>query len=264
MRIMFWNTNRNEDINEYVVQLVRDYDIDLWIMAEYNADKTELEGLLKKYYLKHSACCTAGCDRISIWSNYENMKSGDQNTHYSIQVIKDKYILCGIHLMSDAYGDMSAERYTKIREIVYDIDRMEQKIHSRNTIIIGDFNETPYGRGCLSADGFHGLPVLTINDTPTRTVSGSEYRKFYNPMWNFMGDFSYPPGTYYLNQAKLYSSMWYIVDQVILSQDILPLFKKESLKIITSSSKFDLMDKNKHPKKEVSDHFPIMCEIEDM
>ena len=57
--------------------------------------------------------------------------------------------------------------------------------------------------------------------------------------------------------------MWYIVDQVVLSQDILPLFKKESLKIITSCSYSDLRDKNDHPDKKISDHFPIVCEIKD-
>ena len=78
-----------------------------------------------------------------------------------------------------------------------------------------------------------------------------------------MGDFSYPPGTYYLNQAKLYSPMWYMLDQVIVSKDVLPLLKKESVKIITSCGYSDLVDKNQHPDKKISDHFPIMCEIVD-
>lgn len=264
MKILFWNTKRNKKINKYIVSLVLDYDIDIFIMAEYHADILELEGLLKKYHLKHSACCTKGCNRIHLWSNDEKVKSGVQDTHYSIQIIRDKYILCSVHLMSDAYGDMRAERYAKMREIMYDIDKTEQEITSKTTIIIGDFNEVPYDWGCLSADGFHGLPVLKMNDRPMRMVSGREYRKFYNPMWNFMGDFSYPPGTYYLNQSRLYSPMWYILDQVVLSQDILPLFKRESLKIITSCRDFDLMDKYEHPNKEISDHFPIMCEIEDV
>ncbi len=42
-----------------------------------------------------------------------------------------------------------------------------------------------------------------------------------------MGDFSYPPGTYYVNQSKLHSPMWYMLDQVIMSKDVLPLFRIE-------------------------------------
>ena len=58
--------------------------------------------------------------------------------------------------------------------------------------------------------------------------------------------------------------MWYMFDQIILSKDILPEFKRESLKILTSCSYAKLMDENMHPNKEISDHFPIMCEIKDV
>lgn len=78
---------------------------------------------------------------------------------------------------------------------MYDVHKSEDKIQSQRTMVIGVINEMPYGRGCLNANGFHGLPALNISDKPARTVNEIEYRKFYNPMWNLMGDFSYPPET---------------------------------------------------------------------
>ena len=66
-----------------------------------------------------------------------------------------------------------------------------------------------------------------------------------------------------MNQSKLHSPMWYMLDQVIISQDVLPIFNKDSLKIITACSYADLVDDSKHPNRKISDHFPIMCEIED-
>ena len=45
MRILFWNTNGNK-INQYIADLVRDYNIDVLIMAEYEDEKNELENLL--------------------------------------------------------------------------------------------------------------------------------------------------------------------------------------------------------------------------
>ena len=116
---MFWNTNKNKAINKYIVSLVRDYDIDILIMAEYDGNKCEVEELLWGYNQKHSSCITICCNRISIWSNYVNMKSGIQDKHYSIQVVQDKYILCCIHLMSDMRGDRSDERFIKMRQIKY-------------------------------------------------------------------------------------------------------------------------------------------------
>ena len=144
------------------------------------------------------------------------------------------------------------------------IEKVENNINSKRSIIIGDFNEMPYGEGCLSADGFHGLPVLNAEDKSIRTIDEIEYRKFYNPMWNLMGDFSYPPGTYYYESTDICTPMWYILDQVVMSKEVLPLFVKDSLKIVTSCNFSDLIDKSGHPnKKKISDHFPIICEIKE-
>jgi len=250
MKILFWNTNRNSAINPYVASIVCDYNIDILVIAEYGADKNELCDMFKnnKQYL--TECNTLGCDRIEAWSSYVNVKPGIQERYYSIQVIQEEFILCCVHMFTDLHGDRSDERLAIIQKIMYDIQKIEKEIQSQRTIIIGDINEMPYGKGCLNANGFHGLPALTISDRPTRTVNEMEYRKFYNPMWNLPGDFSYPPGTYYVNQSKLHSPMWYMLDQVIMSQDILPLFKKECLKIITSCSYADLMDESQHPNKK--------------
>lgn len=261
MRILFWNTHRNADINIYLYNLVQDYNIDILVTSEYTANEKELGTLFENSQQNLIKCNTEGCDRINVWSNYVDVKSGLQEDYYSIQIIKQEYILCCVHLMSDLHSDHSRERFSTIQQIMYEIREAEKSIHSNKTIIIGDINEMPYGEGCLCANAFHGLPALNFTDRSTRQVTKKKYRKFYNPMWNFMGDFSYPPGTYYLNKSDLYCPMWYMLDQVIVSQDILPQFRKEELKIITTCSYTDLMDRNGHPNKKISDHFPIMCEI---
>lgn len=263
MKILFWNTHRNHNINQYIMHLIQEYKIDVLITAEYRADKNELYNLFRENYLSLVECNTYGCERIDCWSSYTNVDVGRQDDYYSIQIIKNRFILCSVHLPTDLHGDYSEERLEKIQQIMYDIRKTEYEINSQKTIIIGDFNEMPYDRGCLNANGFHGLPVLSVKDKSTRKVNNIEYRKFYNPMWNLMGDFTYPPGTYFYNQSKLHSPMWYILDQIIMSKNVLPLFVKESLKIITSCGGINLANGKGHPNKKISDHFPIMCEIRD-
>lgn len=157
------------------------------------------------------------------------------------------------------HGNKSDERLEVIKEIKYDINKQKQNTDTNKVIIIGDFNEMPYDKGCLNANGFHGLPVLSFEDKKTRKVNGKNYEKYYNPMWNFFGNFDYPPGTYYSFQSSLHAPMWYIFDQVLISQEVIPFFKKESLKIITNG----LKNKNGQPNKKISDHFPILIEIEE-
>ena len=72
-----------------------------------------------------------------------------------------------------------------------------------------------------------GISCLQILDKGSRTVYGKEYEKMYNPMWNLFGDFKYPPGTYYRVESKLYNPCWFMLDQLIISQTMIPLMVKE-------------------------------------
>ncbi len=261
MRILFWNTYGNSNINNYVQSLVVDYDADILILAEYKADKTELGNMLQTSRLIERS--TIGCERIKIWSSYVDIEQGFQDSYYSIQIVKNEYIICCVHLPSDLHGDYSEERFGIIQQMMKEIQKAEESIQSRKTIVIGDMNEMPYDKGCLNANALHGLPVLDKGDRESRSITRTQYRKFYNPMWNFLGDFNSPPGTYYLNDSRMKTPMWYTLDQVIISKDILPLFVKDKLKIVTNCKYANLANLKGRPDKKISDHFPIICEIRD-
>lgn len=259
MKVLFWNTNRNKNINVYLKSIIEENAIDIVILAEYRADGDEIS----KWHSNNKRlikCNTLGCDRIHIWSIYPQMMPSVQEKYYSIQLLDD-FVICSLHLMSDTYGDRADERLAMVQRMMIDIKEAEEDIGSKKSIIVGDFNAMPYEKTCLSASGIHGLPSLSDTDNATRVVNTIEYRKFYNPMWNLMGDFSFPPGTYYLNKAELHNPMWHMLDQVIISQDAINSFNKNSLKILTACSISDLKDKNNHPNKEISDHFPLVFEV---
>lgn len=263
MKILFWNTNRNSKSNKYIVDLVESYKVDVLVIAEYMADIDELDNSLYRTPQQLKKCMTVGCKRINIWSNYNKIDPATQNKYYSFQIINDAFIICGVHLMSNLKGDKTNERAAIIRKIVSEIKQIKEKNSINNIIIIGDLNEMPYEKGCLNADCFHGLPVLNIQDSNSRIVNTLEYEKYYNPMWNFLGDNNNPPGTYFYNSSTLCAPMWYIFDQVLISKPVIPMFVKDELKIITFSKKYNFKDDKGHPNKAISDHFPIICEIKD-
>ena len=47
MKILFWNVHRNRNINRYIASIVGDNEIDILVMAEYNADESELSHYLE-------------------------------------------------------------------------------------------------------------------------------------------------------------------------------------------------------------------------
>lgn len=97
----------------------------------------------------------------------------------------------------------------------------------------------------------------------SRNIAGKEFRMFYNPMWNFLGDFKEPYGTYYRSAADTFNPYWHIYDQVIIRPSLRSRFVDGNLKIITGSANVSLLDKNKHPNHSISDHLPITFEIKE-
>ena len=82
-------------------------------------------------------------------------------------------------------------------------------------------------------------------------------------MWNLLGDYTVPYGTYYYNDSGTQNTYWNMFDQVILKPVLKNRFVKESLKIIIETSTMFLLDAKGHPDKNISDHLPIIFEIKE-
>jgi hypothetical protein len=80
-------------------------------------------------------------------------------------------------------------------------------------------------------------------------------------MWNLLGDFSFPPGTYYYAGNDVVNAFWNIYDQVMFRPCLREFFVDEELKILYKTENIKLVDKNEHPSKNISDHLPIVFEI---
>lgn len=263
MRIIFWNTGKNARINPYIRDIIIDNKVDIAILAEYQADISNLKDMLFAYGISMNQYLSPGCDRITLLGRYENVKPAFQNTYCSLQVIRDKYILGSLHLPSKTYCDRRKKDII-IREIIYEIQALERTLLCENTIITGDFNENPYESGCLAADTFHSLPCYTETERKYREVLINRFKMFYNPMWNLFGDFSFPPGTFYYNGNNAENPFWNIFDQVIIRPCLRENFIDSELKIIYKAGEECLADKkNNRPCKKISDHLPIVFEVKE-
>lgn len=261
MKILFWNTHKNR-INDYLIDIIYEESIDIIILAEYTDDVSSLIERLKQRRIALKKYFNEGCDRIIILGKNYDVKPSTQDHFYSIQVIQNKYILCGLHFPSDLHQDESNNRYHIARRCIHDIHQLEKEIDSDYTIIVGDMNEMPYELSVMSADGFHGLSFSDFGNDE-RIIDGESFPKYYNPMWNLFGDINGSPGTYYRNESKICTPMWFMLDQFVLSSSCAKNMNKSNLKIITKCLSGSLVTNNGIPDKKISDHLPIMCEIFD-
>lgn len=261
MRVLFWNTHKNEKINIILKELILENHISIVALAEYTADIDDLISavhLQGKHLKKYT---TIGCDRLKILGTIENVQPGDQSTHASIQIINEKDILCCVHLQSKGYPDHEERRNITINQITNEICALETKLGTENSIIVGDFNVNPFDSACIGARNFHSLPIYETTANKSRRVSGQDFRMFYNPMWNLLGDFNQPYGTFYYNGSTSDNIFWNIYDQVIIRPSLRKRFIDSSLKIVTETQTKYLLDTKGHPQKTISDHLPIIFEI---
>ena len=259
MRIMFWNTYKNNSINHTICEIAKEKDIDIIFLAEYEDNIQILNDTLGMH-----SYFTLGCERIKVVGRKKNIEPGAQGTRYSIQIIENKYIICAMHLPSQMSGGHQERRNIAIQTILNDLRECEKRLGTKRSIILGDFNEDPYETGCLSAENFHGLPCLNDALKNYRIIEGRQFETFYNPMWNLFGDQNSPPGTYYYAGSDPKCPYWHIFDQVMFRACLKNEFIMNSLEIITKAGEEDLLNVNGQPNKKYSDHLPIIFEIQEV
>lgn len=263
MRVLFWNTHKNENINQTLCDLVTENNISMIVLAEYTAGSDELIKKMQENYGIQINKYYCGCERIHLFGVHKNVEPRFDNEHSTIQVVNGKDILCCVHLNSKIYSDHEEHREILIEQIMQEIVNVEKDLRTQNTIIVGDFNLNPYDSSCINARYFHGIPVYEEAKRETRVVGGNKYSMFYNPMWRFLGDETHPYGTYYHNNNSTINTYWNLYDQVIIRPALRERFVDASLKIITETQTQYLLDSKGHPDKNISDHLPIIFEIQE-
>lgn len=263
MRILFWNTYQNDKINTILTEIIMENHINIVILAEYNADIYSLITELRSNNIIMEKYITTGCKRIQIIGNITNVKPELQTDHVSMQIINDEIILCCIHLSSQIYSNSEGVREIEISKIIQDIQSLEIKLKTSNTIVVGDFNSNPFDKALIDARLFHSLPYYDIAKRKVRTIAGQEFQMFYNPMWNFLGDFKQPYGTHYYGGNKTDNIFFHLYDQVIIRPDLRERFVDGSLKIVTETKSRFLLKAKGIPDENISDHLPIIFEIKE-
>ncbi|MCB1193978.1 MAG: hypothetical protein KDK90_26315 [Leptospiraceae bacterium] len=183
-------------------------------------------------------------------------------------VFKIKYtifelLLVIVHLKSKLYSEINSIA-TNLNIIRYMLDEL-YKLKNDKILIMGDFNLT-----------FHGevIDYYHFNSTDYYSIHEKKYKekeddvreekrrlKFYNPILSFSGDLSpYPPGTYYFT-TQTNSQAWHIFDNALISYTIAEYLNKKECEILFKIGDYELLNKNNHPDKSISDHLPIKIKL---
>ena len=250
MNIIFWNTNKNNNINQYLKKIVINQNADIVVLAEYNDNIKMLnqELYLKGYYFEE--CEILACKKIKIIHSKDmKVEICDDNSNYVSITINNKKD--NIQLFPSKLHTSDDNRQLIASQLKDDIDKYDK------AIIVGDFNSNPFEKTIIAASCLSALPS---KKKLNRCIHGKEYSNLYNPMWRFFNDFEKYPGTYYYDNSDDINYYWHMFDQVLISSKLNERFEENSLKIIQKINKKSLI-KNEKIDKNISDHLPIFFSI---
>lgn len=176
----------------------------------------------------------------------------------------EEILLAVMHLPSPLHWSADA-RSAECYQVAGVLRGIEDRIKHRRTILVGDFNVSPFEPGMTFANAFRGVSTMAIAKRGEGTVRGESYPFFYNPMWSCLGDGSPgPPGTYFKNTATHDCLFWYTPDQVLLRPALLDRYPLSSIRILDKIEGASLLKaKSGIPDSaRYSDHLPLVFSLD--
>lgn len=147
-----------------------------------------------------------------------------------------------------------------MHELVNDIDEIEKEDASLNTLIIGDFNTSPFAPEMVNKKALNAVLFKElIEKQEIVTYDRRQYRRFYNPMLLFLSERDKVYGSHYYSSG-IDTINWYAYDQFCVRKTLVD--KVKTFNYCKSAGNICLVTKNNLPNKKYSDHLPLLVEVE--
>lgn len=256
INLLFWNLARNS-IENYVSDIIEENNIDIGVFAEYSGNNVET--ILAKLNGKYLFFAGMGvCDKIILIakSHFDIKVRREQSRYiiYSLQSDTEQLVIVGTHLQDNLHSNED-DRKIVMRDLVGDICEQEKILRHTNTIVVGDFNSSPFDNELIHKDAFNAVLFKElILKAEYVTINHRQYRRFYNPMFNFISEDDSNYGSFYYSNGTrvLY---WYCYDQVLLRRSLIN--RLEGVYYCKAVKNKTLL-KNITPNKDISDHLPLI------
>lgn len=267
INFLFWNLNK-KPLEHLIKELAFQHDVDVIMLAEYEGNPTRLLQVINAedfYYFFNESFC----DKIRVYSKFrdEFFPKFSESHRYTIRHLKlpglQDVLLAIVHFPSKInFADKSQE--VESEELAKFIKDAEQRVGHSRTVLVGDLNMNPFENGMIKTTGLHSVMSQQLAKRGSRIVQDREYPFFYNPMWNFLGDFSsFSSGTHYYSSSEHITYFWNMFDQVLVRPELLDIFSMGDLRIIDSIGERSLLKKDGLPNTNfASDHLPILFSLQ--
>jgi|SRR6267142_1401451 len=268
INIVFWNLNR-KPLQDLLAALVRNYDVDLLILAENRIPAKMVLRALNAERPEFRTRPWSICTKIAVFTRFHSAflqptEESDRTLICRLNLpARVEILLAMAHLPSKLHSDEMGQ-LAQCQLLLESVKQAESKTGHTRTILVGDLNVNPFEASVVGALGLNAVMTKEIALRNSRTVQGKEYRFFYNPMWRHFGEHSDgPPGTYYYGAARHVNYFWNMFDQVLIRPELIQRFPEHELRILTSIGNVQLLGNSGQPNRDVaSDHLPMFFRLD--
>ncbi|MDA3788991.1 MAG: hypothetical protein PF503_10945 [Desulfobacula sp.] len=265
MKFLFWNM-KNRPLVKEVAELIIESKCDICTFSEITDETLDqvTKLLFEKYNIEYYRYPTPGCERVKliVTGQVEKISLLNQHKYYSlIKICRDnqKLIIGFVHFPSKFHHHPDELR--RASEILRNQIFIEEKKHAINdSMVMGDFNVDPFEKPMVSFSGMGATNGIACSRREMVTRSGESNRLFYNPMWTLYSSYKDRPGSHRYNRLGEDVVSWHFLDQVLIRPTLIDKFKFEALMLIKGTKNYNYLNANQSPN--LSDHLPLMCEIE--
>lgn len=265
---LFWNLNRGP-IQALVSELAQIHQVDVLILAECDIQPPVLLNALNQNQGSMFHLTDSECEKIVIYTRFSRgfiKKEYETNRLTTRRLMlpgSEEILLTAVHAPSKRDWKDRSQDFECV-DLAETIRGVEQKVGHRRTVLVGDFNMSPFEDGIVAAKGLNAVMSRNVANRKSRRVLEKNYNFFYNPMWSHFGDATDgPPGTFYRGGSEQVEYFWHMFDQVLIRPELLSIFRNEELKILTGVSGTSFLTGNGLPNRSVaSDHLPILFRLE--
>lgn len=260
MKFLYWNLKSNPNLETIIKDCIIENEVDIALFSEFdNVDFGILVKILKNRYVVLDRLGI--CEKVIVLYKKTLSLSLIREQHrYLIAELNysnRKYLLTGVHLPSNNHSN-SDDRKNEIRKIINDITSSETS-NVFSSIVIGDMNASPFDSEMIGKDAFNAVLFKDIiRQSETVTYQDEDYRRFYNPIIDYIDETNKNYGSYYYNLSSNSCLYWYCYDQLLVRKPLMDdIIDYKYLKKINETNLIG----NIKPISSISDHLPLLVNI---
>src|SRR4029077_12249456 len=112
----------------------------------------------------------------------------DRYDVWRLQLPLQKDLLLTLVHGLDKRNSTPAKQELFLQQVVAAVSYFEKEVGHERSIVLGDFNASPFESPVASTSGMHAVISRRIALGAPRRILNQSYPYFYNPMWNLLGD----------------------------------------------------------------------------